>query len=316
MDVDLRRGADPRMLANQGKNGAECEMPAGKAIFTWKTAGESASPLLFNSPHSGAHYSDAFLDMVALDAHHLRRSEDMAVDQLFLPVVARGHSLFAAAFPRAFIDVNREPYELDPRLFEGDLPAYANTKSLRVAAGLGTIARVVADGEDIYAKRWPIQAALERIETYYHPYHEALAHHLLRLKQHHGVAVLVDCHSMPTLSSPHAERRADIVLGDRFGKSCDPLLCEVIEQSLVACGYRVTRNKPFAGGFITEHYGRPAQGLHAIQIEISRSLYMDERTYQQTPHFGPLQQHLMQMVDALDAALGDFIADQRRWAAE
>ena len=279
-------------------------MLADDALFTLSMNGGLLSPLLFNSPHSGCVYTEEFLRRVALDPHRLRRSEDMAVDQLFRPVVGKGHALFKAHFPRAFIDVNREPYELDPRMFEGDLPAFANTKSLRVAAGLGTVARVVSDGEEIYAKRLPVAEAMARIDTVYHPYHEKLAQTLMALKKHHGFAVLVDCHSMPTLSAHVPERRADIVIGDRFGKSCDPLLCDVIEASLSTQGYKVGRNKPFAGGFITEHYGRPVQGVHAVQIEISRALYMDELTYRLTAGFATLQDDLMEMVDQLAEAAG------------
>lgn len=274
-------------------------MYADGRAFTLFGDRSATSPLLFNSPHSGADYPEAFLRMAVLDAHGLRRSEDMAVDRLFMPVVGQGHSLLAAHFPRAYVDVNREPYELDPRMFDGDVPDYANTRSLRVAAGLGTIARVVADGEEIYATRWPISDAMARIDTLYHPYHEALADRLMALKKRFGLAVLIDCHSMPSLSTREQGRRADIILGDRFGTSCHPLLCEVIETHLTQCGYKVMRNKPFAGGFITEHYGRPQQDLHAIQIEISRALYMDERRYTLTDGFAVLQQDLMGMVDQL-----------------
>ena len=285
------------------------------ALFTLLADGAFTSPVLFNSPHSGCDYSEDFLRLVSLDPHRLRRSEDMAVDQLFRPVVGKGHALFKAHFPRVFVDVNREPYELDPRMFEGDLPAFANTKSLRVAAGLGTIARVVADGEEIYAKRLPVTEAMARIDRIYHPYHEALASHLMTLKKRFGLALLVDCHSMPSLSAQYHERRADIVIGDRFGKSCDPLLCDVIETCLTGCGYKVRRNKPFAGGFITEHYGRPSQGLHAVQIEISRALYMDELTYRLTAGFSTLQDDLMMMVDQLAEAAA-FLRPEMGLAAE
>jgi len=278
-------------------------MLADETLFSLSLKGGFKTPLLFNSPHSGRRYHEAFLRQAVLDPSRLRRSEDMAVDGLFAPVVDKGHALFKAHFPRAYVDVNREPYELDPRMFDGDMPPFANTKSLRVAAGLGTIARVVADGEEIYAKKWPVSEALTRIETIYHPYHEALSSHLLSIKQSFGYAVLVDCHSMPTLSAYQQERRADMVIGDRFGKSCDPLLCDVIEEHLTGCGYKVRRNKPFAGGFITEHYGRPVEGLHAVQIEISRALYMDEHHYTLTSGFADLQQDLMGMVDQLAEAV-------------
>ena len=161
----------------------------------------------------------------------------------------------------------------------------------------------------------PETEALARIDGIYHPYHEALADHLMALKKRFGVALLIDCHSMPTLLTHDTERRADIVIGDRFGKSCDPLLCAVIEQSLTACGYRVRRNKPFAGGFITEHYGRPSQNLHAVQIEISRALYMDELSYRLTAGFDVLRKNLMTMVDEL-AEVVTFLQPERGLAAE
>jgi N-formylglutamate amidohydrolase len=246
---------------------------------------EPAGPVVFNSPHSGRVYPRGFIAQSRLDLSVLRRSEDCFVDELYLPVVAAGYPLMRAHFPRAYVDLNREPYELDPRMFDGRLPSFANTRSMRVAGGLGTIARVVGDAVEIYGHRIPVADAMERIELYYKPYHRALRKLITTTHRRFGAAIIVDCHSMPSLSVTREERsRPDIVVGDRYGTSCLTAICDVIEGHLSACGYSVGRNKPYAGGFISEHYGNPAAGLHAVQIEIARPLYMDERAY--APHDG------------------------------
>ena len=194
-----------------------------------------------------------------------------------------------AHFPRCYVDVNREPYELDPRMFDGRLPSFANTRSMRVAGGLGTVARVVGDAQEIYDQRIPVDDAIRRIEGLYKPYHRALRRLFTRVHRDFGAAVLIDCHSMPSTAGSKDERpRADVVLGDRYGTSCVAAVAETIESTLRAHGYSVSRNKPYAGGFITEHYGNPAAGLHAIQLELNRALYMDERRFERSPSFARL----------------------------
>jgi N-formylglutamate amidohydrolase len=260
-------------------------------------------PVVCNSPHSGRSYPADFLTMSRLDLPSLRRSEDTFVDELFADAVRHGAPLMRAHFPRAFLDVNREPYELDPRMFDGRLPAFANTRSLRVAGGLGTIARVVGDAREIYDRRLPVGEALKRIELYYKPYHRALRRLVVQAQSTFGLAVLLDCHSMPSNAGGREERpRADMVLGDRYGTSCAPAVTDVIEESLRAMGYAVLRNKPYAGGFITEHYGDPAAGLHAVQIEINRALYMEEREYRKSDRFETVRGDLGRMVGALATA--------------
>jgi N-formylglutamate deformylase len=208
-----------------------------------------------------------------------------------------------AHFPRAFLDVNREPYELDPRMFDGRLPAFANTRSLRVAGGLGTIARVVGDAREIYDRRLPVDEALNRIELFYKPYHRTLRQLIVQAQRRFGAAVLLDCHSMPSSANGREERpRADVVLGDRYGTSCAPAVTDVIDESLRASGYLVIRNKPYAGGFITEHYGDPAAGQHAVQIEINRALYMDEHEYRKSANFAAVRSDLGSMVRRLAEA--------------
>ena len=246
-------------------------------------------PVLFNSPHSGSTYPRGFLATSRLDLVTLRRSEDSFVDELVAGVVEQGYPLMRAHFPRCFVDVNREPYELDPRMFDGRLPSFANTRSMRVAGGLGTVARVVGDAQEIYDRRIPVDDALARIETLYKHYHRALRRLFSGLQQEFGAAILIDCHSMPSTAGNREERpRPEFVLGDRYGTSCVGVVSETSEQTLRSLGYTLSRNKPYAGGFITEHYGNPAAGLHAIQLEINRALYMDERRYERSANFARL----------------------------
>jgi N-formylglutamate amidohydrolase len=249
-------------------------------------------PVVFNSPHSGSVYPKEFLAASRLDMAVLRRSEDSFVDQLILGVVERGYPLMRAHFPRCYVDVNREPYELDPRMFNGRLPSFANTRSMRVAGGLGTVARVVGDAQEIYDQRISVDDALQRIDSLYKPYHRALRKLVTRVHHDFGAAILVDCHSMPSTTGRDERPRADVVLGDRYGTSCSGTVIDVVETTLREQGYSVSRNKPYAGGFITEHYGNPGAGLHAIQLEINRALYMDERTFARRESFGRLASDL------------------------
>ena len=266
-------------------------------------------PVLFNSPHSGCVYPGEFLACSRLNIATLRRSEDSFVDELIAGAVKQGFPLMRAHFPRCFVDVNREPYELDPRMFEGRLPSFANTRSMRVAGGLGTVARVVGDSQEIYDRRIPVDDALRRIESLYKPYHRALRRSFIRLQGEFGAAVLIDCHSMPSSIGQKDERpRPQFVLGDRYGTSCAGVISETMEKTLRALGYSVNRNKPYAGGFITEHYGNPAVGLHAIQLEINRGLYMDERRCARSHAFGQLVSDL----ETLASRLGEIPIEELR----
>lgn len=258
------------------------------------------SAIIFNSPHSGSIYPRAFLARAQLDLATLRRSEDTFVDELFADVVPGGFPLMRAHFPRCYVDVNREPYELDPRMFEGRLPSFANTRSMRVAGGLGTVARVVGDAQEIYDRRIPVDDALRRIEGLYKPYHRALRRLITRVHREFRAAVLVDCHSMPSAASTRDERpRADFVIGDRYGTSCVAVVADTVEATLLGLGYTVSRNKPYAGGFITEHYGDPPAGLHTVQLEINRALYMDEKRYERSPNFARVAQDMAALAERL-----------------
>ena len=266
-------------------------------------------PVLFNSPHSGSTYPRAFLAASRLDVGTLRRSEDSFVDALVAGVVKHGYPLMRAHFPRCFVDVNREPYELDPRMFDGRLPSFANTRSMRVAGGLGTVARVVGDAQEIYDQRIPVDDALQRIDSLYKPYHRALRRLFTKMHREYGTAMLVDVHSMPSSSGHRDERpRPEFVLGDRYGTSCVGVVAETVERTLRTLGYTVSRNKPYAGGFITEHYGNPAAGLHAIQLEINRALYMDEARYERITGFSRLAADL----ETLARRLGEIPLEELR----
>ncbi len=246
-------------------------------------------PFIWCSPHSGKIYPKAFLDAVRLSPMALRKSEDCYVDELIATVPALGAPMIAAQFPRAYLDVNREPYELDPELFLEPLPDYANTASARVVGGLGTIARIVADGEDIYTRPLKLAAAFQRIDLLYRPFHAALADLIDQTYRQFGYAILIDCHSMPSASmTPNGGGRPDFVLGDRFGAACHPRLSAYTKDTLTRLSYETHMNRPYAGGFITEHYGRPARGIHALQIEINRGLYLDEVKFEKSPGFSRL----------------------------
>lgn len=242
-------------------------------------------PFVFNSPHSGCHYTPHFLEQSRLSPLLLRKSEDALVDQLYNFVPDLGAPLLAANFPRAYVDVNREPFELDPLVIKGPVPANANHKSVRVAAGLGTIARVVGHGLEIYRQPLSLDEALWRIDQFYMPYHRKLRSLIEQQLANFETAILIDCHSMPSRQkSLNGSPVADIIIGDRFGTSANEELVVHLMDLLSGCGLQVELNAPYAGGYITEHYGQPDNGIHAIQVEINRSIYMDEVTL--VPHSG------------------------------
>ncbi|CDZ48616.1 N-formylglutamate amidohydrolase [Neorhizobium galegae] len=267
-------------------------------------------PFVFNSPHSGSFYPPAFLAESDLDSLAIRRSADHYVDELFADAPELGAPLLLAHFPRAYLDVNREPYELDPRMFDGPLPPFVNIGSMRVAGGLGTIPRIVAENMEIYRRRLPVNEAMSRIETIYKPYHACLRKLIARTHARFGLAILIDCHSMPgNIRLSGSDVRPDFIIGDRYGTSASAELSRAAMQFLDGMGFSAVRNKPYAGGFITEHYGRPVRGLHALQIEINRALYVDEMTLARRPEFpmvaAALSTFMRQMADFVVDFAGD-----------
>ncbi|HEV2303746.1 MAG TPA: N-formylglutamate amidohydrolase [Stellaceae bacterium] len=277
-------------------------------------------PLVFSSPHSGRDYPPEFVAASRLDPVSLRRSEDSFVDEIFAAAPALGAPLLSARFPRAYLDVNREPWELDPAMFREALPAFVNATSPRVRMGLGTIARIVASGEEIYAKRLSFAEAVRRVEALYYPYHRALARLVEETEAEFGGCLLVDCHSMPSACGGRAGDGMDIVLGDCHGAACAKEIVERARRFLERRGFAVALNAPYAGGFTTDHYGRPRQSRHALQIEINRALYMDERNYRKKPGLSRLADEMARFVAELGRVVGTCLApaeaDPRRVAAD
>jgi N-formylglutamate amidohydrolase len=266
-----------------------------------RPAGE-ALPLIFASPHSGRVYPAQMMAASALDTHQIRRSEDAHVDALIEDATHTGAVVITNSFARAYVDVNRAAHELDPAMFEDELPATSHGRTARVAAGLGAIARVVADGQEIYSRKLTYAEARDRIETVHAPYHTALAGLAAEAKARHGRALIVDWHSMPSGAGRVGPGRGgDFVLGDRFGQACGGAVTGLVERVLRDRGYRVVRNTPYAGGFTTEHYGRPHEGVHALQIEIDRGLYLDETGLAPGPGFATVKADLAILFKALAA---------------
>lgn len=260
-------------------------------------------PMVFNSPHSGTLIPEALLKLTKLPVQQLHRSEDCFIDELFSFCLDLGSPMLRALYSRAFLDLNREPYEFDAQMFEETLPGFMNTTSPRVLAGLGTLPRIVSEGEEIYRGRIPLQEAMARIDNCYRPYHRALTSLIAELHQALDFSLLIDCHSMPSSSVKHlrgiGDGPIDVVLGDRFGAACARDITGVLEDALKAEGLNVVRNRPYAGGFITESHGSPRHNRHAVQIEINRALYMDEARMEKSRGYNALQRSLKRVFKKL-----------------
>jgi N-formylglutamate amidohydrolase len=289
----------------------------GDGVIDLRLPPQQAVPLVVASPHSGADYPDDFLTAARLDPLTLRRSEDCFVDEIFAAAPELGAPLIAARFPRAYLDANREAWELDPTMFADLLPGFVNMRSPRVRMGLGTIARVVASGEEIYARKLRFAEARSRVESLYYPYHHALRGLVDETAAAFGGYLLIDCHSMPSAASAlSGQDGADIVLGDCHGASCAPQLVEAARSLLAQRNFAVALNAPYAGGFTTSHYGNPRRGRHALQIEINRALYMDERSYQRKPGFDRLKAEMTALIAHLGEVMLECLGEAPRAAAE
>ena len=273
-------------------------------VFTLRMPARLRSCAVFSSPHSGSDYATEFLTASPLTPLQLRSSEDAYVDELYAAAPDHGAPLIAARVPRACIDLNRAPDDLDPALIAGTSRRFLNA---RVAAGLGVIPRVVGEGRPIMVGKLSLAEAQRRIAACWHPYHDRLRALLAAARAGFGAAILFDCHSMPhdalSAAPPVQGRRPDVVLGDRFGVACDRSVIDAAAEAFTAQGFTVARNAPFAGGYITQTYGRPQDGVHALQIEIDRSLYMDEIRVERRPQFGAVAARLGRVAADL-AALG------------
>lgn len=271
------------------------------------------SPFVFSSPHSGHFYPDRFLKQSRLIPAVLRSSEDAFVDDLFGEATSVGAEMITATYPRAFIDINRGVDELDETVLTAPLP-YGMKSHIteRVEAGFGIIPKVVSYQTEIYKKPIDYAEAFERITKIYEPYHQQLTTMLENTKKKFGWAGLIDCHSMPSFAVLNSrdgrrkypfntgQRTIDIVLGDGKGTTCDPRLMSHTSRFLRSLGYHVVLNDPYAGGYCTRHYGKPLNNIHALQIEINRSLYMDEAKIKTRPQaFRQLKNDLTKLMISL-----------------
>lgn len=271
---------------------------------------QQTSPLIFASPHSGRLYPAGFVRQTRLDALTLRKSEDAFVEELFDCVVELGAPLLAARFPRAYIDANRAPGEIDASMFDGPIACWVGPRTPRVAAGLGVIPRIVRDGVDIYDGRLPGREVLFRFENFYRPYHAALAQLIAQTRDVFGFAIVVDCHSMP----PPA-KGTELVIGDCYGESASPAVIAQAHAALAALGFSVARNAPYAGGHTTKLYGKPEAAVHCLQIEINRALYLDETAMEKSPYFAQAKERLRRFTRTLTPRSWTDLA-RRQTAAE
>jgi N-formylglutamate amidohydrolase len=266
------------------------------------------SPLILASPHSGRIYPEEFIKQSCLAEIILRQSEDCFIDRLVACGPKLGAPLLSALFPRVFVDPNREPAELDQDMFAERLAMPVNATSPRVLAGLGVIPRLAANEQDIYAAKLPLQEAERRLDLFYRPYHRALTDLVVATKRQFGLCVLLDCHSMPSagawMDGLHSRQRIDVdyVLGDCFGASCAERMTAAAEGCLSERGAKVRRNNPYSGGYVAQAYGRPAQGVHVLQLEINRALYMNEATLEPTQGFVVVQDIFKTLIERLSSA--------------
>ncbi len=270
------------------------------------------SGIVIASPHSGRNYLSSIKEQSILDPITLRSSEDAFVDELMDFAPALGIPLICSEIPRAFVDLNRARDELDPAIIEGIKP---NRQNPRVVSGLGVIPRVVANGKEIYSGKLSEEVAIERLENFWDPYHSKLAELLDRARQQFGYSILIDTHSMPheaILNASSSFRTSQIVLGDRYGATCAPEIINDLIKLISRNGLRASRNIPFSGAYIVQKYGSPGLNCHAIQLEIDRSLYMDERKIQKLEKFHKLKnklQNIMQDFSQIHTCLTSIAAE-------
>lgn len=273
----------------------DANLPAMEA-FTLQQNETVKAPVIFASPHSGTIYPDAMCDLLCVPLADLRRTEDAFVDELYQPAIDRGTILLSANYARGFVDLNRDARELDASMFRDGLPRTAGMPSARVKAGLGCLPRVGASGRQIYAHPMSKQDGMFRLDQVYDRYHQALQSQIDGLKSNWSDITIIDCHSMPS-RQPGRSNLPDIVLGDRFGSSCSSRLTSIVERRCRREGLSVTRNAPYAGGYTTRRYGRPRRGVHVLQIEINRGLYMDEMNVKKSSGFDRTREHVSLLID-------------------
>lgn len=272
--------------------------------YDLRRPGRCDTAAIFASPHSGRDYPAEFVAQSPLGWQVLRSSEDAFVDLLFAAAPDLGAPLLAARAPRAYVDLNRAPDELDPALVEG---VTGRALDPRVASGLGVIPRVVAGGRSIHPGRIGRDEAAHRLRRHWYPYHDALQGLVRETRAVFGAALLIDCHSMPheaiAIHAAPGRPAPEVVLGDRHGAACAPAVMAGVEAAFRRAGFRTARNTPFAGAYVAQAYGRPSSGQHVVQVEIDRALYMDEAAVRPAPGFATVQRRLTMVIAEL-AVLG------------
>jgi N-formylglutamate deformylase len=259
-------------------------------------------PLLLDSPHSGRDFPNDF--DTAVSEHALRDGEDCFVDELWLPATERGVWLLAAQFPRTYLDANRHAADIDLELLESAHWPHEYRPSGKAAIGKALVWRTLDDGTPIYARKFAVDEVRSRIERCHAPYHQALRQRIDATHAFCGRSYHINCHSMNAVSGAQGEggagqRRADVVLGDRDGTSCDPAFTAFVREVLTGMGYDVKVNDPFRGVELVRAYADPGAGRHSLQLEVNKRLYMDEGTRAKHDGFDVLQKNLLALVDAL-----------------
>ncbi|TPW02659.1 MAG: hypothetical protein FD125_1944 [bacterium] len=280
----------------QDEAGAGLSDDAAFVVLRPQTAGR----FVFASPHSGTVYPSGMGADPSLEDASLRSAEDALVDRLIAPGVDLGATVVLARIGRAWVDLNRDPADLDPLLIEG---VADGAVSARTAAGYGVIPRLTGDGRALYDRRLTLDEAGTRIAATHTPYHSALAERMQAARAQYGEAVLVDWHSMPARATQGSggTRGPDVVLGDRHGSSCSAALTRRLRRAFESLGWRVALNQPYAGGWTTQIWGRPSEGLHAIQIELNRALYFDEAARSPGPGWSRTEKGVARVIaDLLD----------------
>ena len=266
-----------------------------------KRLGDGTAPLVLDSPHSGFDFPADF--DAAVSEFDLRDGEDCYVDELYAPATERGVLLLAARYPRTYIDPNRHRGDVDLELIDGSQWPHEYVPSGKSRLGKALVWRTLDDGRPIYARKLAVDEVVRRIERYHAPYHRALREALDGACERHGAVFHINCHSMPAVGGKQSEggagiARADFVLGDRDGTSCEPAFTEFVRSTLAGFGYEVKVNDPYKGVELVRAYSRPEAGRHSLQIEINKRLYMDEAARTRNAGFATLQGHLRQLIEA------------------
>lgn len=261
------------------------------------------SPVILSVPHAGRFYASSMLADAAVPQARLRQLEDRYADLLITDAIERGATAFVADHARAWIDLNRDPREIDPAMITGPIAAASVMHSARTRHGLGLVPSRIGEGVRLWRRKFAIGEINARIEGFHRPYHEAIAQALLKARARFGVALLLDCHSMPPLRH-ETHLSPTVVVGDRFGRGASAIFSDLVETIMRRAGLVVSRNAPYAGGYSLDRHGRPQLRIHALQIEIDRKLYLDGALDEPGAGLINMRRSIAHLFEALDSELG------------